>query len=75
MSILYDLSDEAYTGSYRVRGSGDGAIVEVSSPLIGSKKTQRGSSPADSIARTLLSELVNEHLRATVRQVLRALVR
>jgi hypothetical protein len=51
---------EVYSGWCSVSGRGAGRMVTTSSPLFGSKTTQVGGSPPESIGRVLLGELVRE---------------
>ena len=57
-NVTTEVGGVTYTGSFEVR---DG-MVHVSSAY-GSDSTQVSGTPADTVARIVLSELVSKHLR------------
>ena len=56
--VSIEIEGRTYTGRYVVSGQGSGRTVTVSTPLYGSKTTQVGGSPPETIARMLLRELI-----------------
>ncbi|PHJ56862.1 hypothetical protein VF14_24035 [Nostoc linckia z18] len=57
-TVIYEQDGRTYTGTYKL----ERGIITVSFDLQ-DKTTQLGNMPEELLARLLMSELVNEHLR------------